>query len=141
MEPGGGSALPIPARRARKGSGCVATSRSTSTITEFYQINEDRVPKLDTENANLLADDNQLTRVQQKNFDELNARLKALLASQPSCLADVNLDGVVNRLDVDQWAMFRALTLDSSWADIDQDGRTDNDDLDIILQNFGRCPK
>ena len=116
-------------------------SCAARTSTEFYQINEDRVPKLDTENANLLADDNQLTRVQQKNFNELNARLKALLASQPSCPADVNLDRVVNRLDVDQWARFRALTPDSSWADIDQDGRTDNDDLDIILQNFGRCPK
>jgi len=109
MESGGGLALPIAARRARKGFACVAMSRSTNTITER------RSP--------------------------LNARLNELLASQPSCPNDVNLDGVVNLLDVDQWGMFSALTRYSSWADINQDGRTNNDDLDIILQKFGRCRK
>ena len=112
------------------------------TSTEFYRINE-RVPrpKLDRKDANLTPNgsSDQLTPVQKKNFDELNARLNALHASQPFCPSDVNLDGMVTHLDVDQWAMFRALTRYSSWADINQDGETNNDDLDIILQSFGRC--
>jgi arylsulfatase A-like enzyme len=116
---------------------CAAT-----TSTEFYEINEDvPIPKLDTQDSNLLANGNTLTGVQKANFDLLMARLNRLRASQPACPGDINLDGVVNEGDVEQWSMFQALSMGSSWADLDQDGLTDDTDLDIIEQNFGPCPK
>lgn len=118
---------------------CAAT-----TSTEFYQIDEAPMPMLDTENANLLANKTpaELTPVQRKNYDELTAQLNKLLATQPACPADVNLDGVVDQLDAYQWATFRALSMGlSSWADINQDGLTNAADLSIIEQNFGPCPK
>jgi hypothetical protein len=116
---------------------CVAT-----TSREFYQINEKvPVPKLDTPNADLLASGATLNPHQQKNYDALTVQLKTLLASQPACAADINLDGVVNYLDIAQWAMFQELSLgNSSWADLNLDGLTNDADLAIILQNLGACP-
>jgi hypothetical protein len=109
------------------------------TSTEFYEINED-VPTPMLDNDDLLANGGTLTPVQQKNFNELYAKFNALLASQPACPGDVNLDRVVNQLDVDQWTMFSALSPYSSWADINQDGLTNDADLEIIQQNQGLCP-
>jgi Sulfatase len=116
---------------------CVAT-----TSPEFYTINEKvPVPKLDTANSDLLANGAKLSRLEQKNYDALTVQLKALLASQPACPADINLDGIVNYLDIAQWAMFEELSLgNSSWADVNLDGLTDAADLAIILQNLGSCP-
>ncbi len=119
-----------------------ANACAATTSTEFYEINEDvPIPKLDTADSDLLANGNTLTPLQQANFDALNAKLNELLASQPSCPGDINLDGVVNQLDIDQWAMFMALSPFSSWADINQDGLTNDIDLKIIEQNLGPCPK
>ncbi|MGH7934323.1 MAG: hypothetical protein ACREQN_14340 [Candidatus Binataceae bacterium] len=117
---------------------CAAT-----TSTEFYQINEDvPIPKLDTAGSNLLATGTKLTPEQQKNYDFLTRKLQTLLASQPACPSDINLDGVVNQSDVQQWAMLAQLSMgNSSWADINQDGLTNNADLAIIEQNMGRCSK
>src|SRR5258708_27953114 len=118
-----------------------ATSNAciTSTVKEFYQINENvPVPKLDNSGLDLLASGNPLNRQQQKNYDSLSAQLTTLLASQPPCPGDINLDGVVNYLDVADWGMFQAPA--SSWADVNLDGLTDSADLAIILQNFGSCP-
>lgn len=116
---------------------CVARSS-----TEFYQINEKvPVPKLDEADANLLASGTRLTQQQQKNYRVLSAQLKTLLASQPACPGDINLDGVVDYMDIAEWGMFQELSLgDSSWADVNLDGLTDNSDLSIILQNQGACP-
>ena len=116
---------------------CAATS-----TTEFFEINENvPLPKLDTANANLLASGTKLDPKQQKNYDALSAELQTLLASQPACLGDINLDGVVNHLDVEQWATFAALSPNSSWADLNQDGLTNDADLNIIEQHLGACPK
>ena len=113
---------------------CVATSTK-----EFYQINENvPLPKLD--NDNLLASGTPLNRQQKKNYDTLTAQLAQLLASQPACPGDINLDGVVNNADIAQWQMFEQLSGFSSWADINLDGLTDSADLAIILQNQGACP-
>jgi hypothetical protein len=121
-----------------------ATSNScvTTTTREFYQINEKvPVPKLDTANADLLATGSPLNRQQQKNYDALTVQLTKLLASQPACPGDINLDGIVNYLDVADWEMFQGLSLgNSTWGDINLDGLTDSADLSIILQNFGSCP-
>jgi hypothetical protein len=115
---------------------CVATS-----VKEFYRINENvPVPKLDTADANLLASGNPLNRQQKKNYVALTAQLAQLLASQPACPGDINLDGVVNNADIAEWQMFQQLSADSSWADINLDGLTDSADLAIILQNQGACP-
>lgn len=113
-----------------------------TTSTEFYQINEHTpIPKLDSAGSDLLTSGIPLTAVQQKNYDGLNAQLTTLLASQPTCIGDINLDGVVNDLDVDQWTMLQALSLGlSSWADLNLDGLTNNTDLNIIEQHMGPCP-
>ncbi|MGO8843690.1 MAG: sulfatase-like hydrolase/transferase [Methyloceanibacter sp.] len=121
-----------------------ATSNSCvgTTSTEFYSVNEKvPVPKLDTANADLLATGTKLNPQEQKNYDALTLQLKTLLASQPACPADINLDGVVNYLDIAEWAMFQELSAgNSSWADLNLDGRTNGADLTIILQNLGACP-
>jgi hypothetical protein len=115
---------------------CVATSAR-----EFYRINENvPIPKLDTANADLLATGNPLNKQQKKNYDALTAQLAQMLASQPACPGDVNLDGVVNSADIAEWQKFQQLSADSSWADINLDGLTDSADLAIILQHQGACP-
>ncbi len=116
---------------------CLAT-----TSTEFYRINENvPVPKLDIANSDLLANGAKLNSKQQKNYDALTVQLKTLLASQPACPADINLDGVVNLADIGQWTMFADLSLGlSSWADVNLDGLTNQADLTAILQSFGACP-
>ena len=116
---------------------CLATATK-----EFYQINENvPVPKLDTAGADLLATGSKLNRQQQKNYNALTAQLTKLLASQPACPGDINLDGIVNYLDVADWEMLQVLSLgNSSWGDVNLDGLTDSADLAIILQNFGSCP-
>jgi hypothetical protein len=121
-----------------------ATSNSclATTSTEFYRINENvPVPKLDRTDADLLANGAKLNKQEQKNYDALTVQFKTLLASQPSCSADINLDGIVNLADIGQWTMFADLSLGlSSWADVNLDGLTNQSDLTAILQNFGACP-
>ena len=40
-----------------------------------------------------------------------------------------------------EWSVFQSLSVGlSSWADVNQDGFTNQTDLDIIDQNFGPCP-
>jgi hypothetical protein len=113
---------------------CVATSTK-----EFYRINEN-VPLPMLDNTNLLATGNPLNRKQKKNYNALTVQLAQILASQPACPGDVNLDGVVNNADIAQWQFFQQLSGYSSWADINLDGLTDSADLAIILQNQGACP-
>ena len=113
---------------------CVATSTK-----EFYRINEN-VPLPMLDNTNLLATGNPLNKQQKKNYDALTVQLAQILASQPACPGDVNLDGVVNNADIAQWQFFQQLSGYSSWADINLDGLTDSADLAIILQNQGACP-
>jgi hypothetical protein len=115
---------------------CVPTSS-----TEFYQINEKvPTPLLDEAGDDLLINRPKLSGAQQKNFNALSQALSSLLASQPLCPGDINLDGVVNYLDIGEFANFEAISGLSSWGDINQDGVTDDADLAIILQNQGLCP-
>ena len=118
-------------------NGCAAT-----TSTEFYQINQKvPIPKLDTADADLLASGVRLNPEQQKNYHALSVQLKTLLASQPACAADINLDGTVDYADIAEWGDYEELALgNSSWADVNQDGLTDDADLAIILQSQGACP-
>ncbi len=62
------------------------------------------------------------------------------MPTQSACLGDINLDGVVNQADIDQWTTLQALSPDSTWADMNQDGVTNSEDMTIIEQQFGACP-
>jgi hypothetical protein len=120
-----------------------ANECAKTTSTEFYQINEDvPSPLLDTAPLNLLASGKPpLTPTQQKNFNELTKELDALMPTQTPCTGDINLDGVVNQADIDQWTTFQTLSLGlSSWADVNQDGLTNSDDMSLIEQHMGNCP-
>ena len=78
---------------------------------EFYQINEKvPTPLLDEAGDDLLTNQPKLTPRQQNNYNSLNAALASLLASQPICPGDINLDGVVNYLDIAEWGNFQAIT-------------------------------
>jgi hypothetical protein len=125
-----------------QGYDATANACAAQSVTEFYQINQKvPTPKIDTADLNLLANGNKLNRQQQTNYNFLSAQLDTLLASQPICPGDVNLDGVVNYQDVAAWTAFQQLSLGlSSWADINRDGLTDDADLSIILANQGQCP-
>jgi Sulfatase len=118
-------------------NGCATTSS-----TEFYQINQNvPIPKLDTADADLLASGVRLNPQQQKNYQALSVQLKTLLASQPACTSDVNLDGTVDYEDIAEWGDYEELALgNSSWADVNQDGLTNDADRAIILQSQGACP-
>jgi hypothetical protein len=111
---------------------CVET-----TTTEFYEIDEAiPLPKLDDEGRELPLD--ALTPVQQQNYDALSAQLAALLASQPECPGDGNIDLVVDQRDLDDWRFYEQSTGLSSVYDLDLDGLTNDADEAIILQNLGR---
>src|SRR5690606_31158557 len=68
---------------------------------ELYEINQAApMPLLDTEDRNLLPTSNaQLEAVHQ----DLRTKLDEMLASDPDCPGDGNIDGVVNAQDVDNW--------------------------------------
>jgi hypothetical protein len=105
---------------------------------EFYAIDEGvPLPKLDREDSDLKAQ-GPLTPVQQANYDVLTAQLQAILASQPACPGDGNIDGAVNGQDLVDWNMFQALAQwKSSWYDFNLDGLTDSADQMIIQNNLG----
>jgi hypothetical protein len=106
---------------------------------EFYEIDE-VVPTLDKEGTELKSQ-GPLTPRQQVNYQALSRELDAILASQPECRGDGNIDGVVNELDLDHWAFFAAPGRGgSSWYDVNLDGVTDSADSQIIVENLGsRC--
>jgi hypothetical protein len=125
------------------GYDAAANACAKTTSTEFYQINEDvPSPLLDIAPLNLLASGKPpLTPSQQKNFNALTKELDALMPTQAPCTGDINLDGVVNQADIDQWTMFQTLSLGlSSWADVNQDGLTNTGDMSLIEQHMGNCP-
>lgn len=108
-----------------------------TTVTEFYEIDEAiPLPKLDSEGTALPLDG--LTPVQQQSYDTLSAQLAALLASQPECPGDGNIDLVVDDRDLADWRFYEQTTGRSSVYDLDVDGLTNEADEAIILQNLGR---
>ena len=118
---------------------------------EFYEIDEGvPVPKLDNQDDDLLQRPVGLSPIEQVNFDQLNASLQKLLASEPhlpsnasyaGCPGDGNLDLIVNAADMRNWEIF-AQGGQSTWYDFNFDGLTDRADLQIIEQSFGNdCRK
>jgi hypothetical protein len=106
------------------------------TTNEFYEINEAvPKPKLDEAHTELPLD--HLTPEQQRNYDALSQRLATLLASQPACPGDGNIDLVVDRKDFRDWRFYKVSTGHSSVYDLNIDGLTNWADRDIIRQNLG----
>lgn len=105
---------------------------------EFYAIDEAvPLPRIDREDVNLLQLP-ALTPEQQANYLELTGQLAQILTSEPPCIGDGNIDGMVDELDEADWSDFAALSLGkSSWYDINLDGVTDASDLAIIEFNQG----
>jgi hypothetical protein len=110
---------------------CVET-----TELQFYEINEDvPLPELDYVGTELPLD--HLTPVQQRNYDELSAQLAALLASEPACPGDGNIDLMVDALDLEDWRFYAESTGLSSVYDLNIDGLTNEADESIIQDNLG----
>jgi arylsulfatase A-like enzyme len=110
----------------------------------FYQIDDaSPMPALDREQTNLLSSPylppQGLDATQLDTFNDLYSRLDKMLASEPECTGDGNLDKRVNQTDLDDWGTLDGLG--SSVYDLNLDGQTDDADTMIIRQNYGRrCP-
>jgi len=108
------------------------------TSDEFYEIDEAApIPNLDDDGDDLKT--GTLTAEQQQNYDELSQQLEALLASEPDCPGDGNIDLVVDQGDLDGWAVYAQPngTGLSSVFDFDIDGDTDEDDKAFIEAHLG----
>src|SRR5690606_33496102 len=69
---------------------------------EFSQINQaSPVPLLDTPDRDLPA--GALDAATRRVYDDLRAKLESILASQPECPGDGNIDGVVDAKDLEEW--------------------------------------
>jgi hypothetical protein len=135
------------------------TDDTTETLNEFYRINEDAnnlTLKIDKDGEALCegkdGDPNGcpkgLTKDQAATYTQLHDLIFTTLQSEPQCQGDGNLDKVVNLADVTNWFYFSTNGVPpdsgngppntSSWYDFNHDGSTDQADLRIILQNFGK---
>jgi hypothetical protein len=129
---------------------CNSSSGDTTAELQFYRINEAPVAlRIDFTQLNLITDQNNPTsgmnKTQAAAFLDLKRELSDILGSEEQCPGDGNLDGVVNGLDIKNWAQFR--NKGSSWYDFDlpvtngYDGLTNFHDLNYIQANLGRsCP-
>ncbi len=129
------------------------TDDKTQVLNEFYQINEDEdnlTLKIDKEGTALCGETNTcpagLTTAEAATYTQLHNLIFTTLASEPMCPGDGNLDKVVNTQDVQNWFFFSTHGTPvqggppntSSWYDFNKDGYTDQADLKIIAQNFGK---
>ena len=60
------------------------------------------------------------------------------MATQPACLGDGNIDGVIDSVDLAEIATWWG---QSSVYDFNNDGTTDGSDLAQILTNWGPCSR
>lgn len=115
-------------------------SCNTVTTNEFFSIDQAKpTPLLDNADRNLLSQ--ALSASLQATYDDLQLQLNKLLASQPTCVGDGNMDGVVNALDIDNWRRISQSWGLSSAYDFNFDGLTNDADFALIQANFGTCPK
>jgi hypothetical protein len=112
------------------------------TANEFYAVNENvPTPLIDTADLNLIPTRSSWSPTVAANYAELSSKLDSILASQPPCPGDGNIDDTVDSLDARN-----ATSIGTSWRwssvyDVNLDGVTDNLDLTIINRNAGHCPK
>lgn len=118
-----------------------ATNRiERETVDELFEINQAAPkPLLDTEDRNLLPPANAEI---QAVYNDLRNKLEDILASNPDCPGDGNMDGVVNGEDLGNWARIAHTWGLSSVYDFVtgqfRDGKTDNRDETIIQANLGK---
>ena len=111
------------------------------TTDEFYQVNQAvPLPAIDTASLNLMPTKSSWSNAMLQNYNSLLASLNGILASQPPCNGDANIDGQVNSDDLSVWQQFVSWAL-SSIADFNFDGLTNNTDAQIIRSNQGTCAK
>lgn len=114
----------------------------TKILEELYEINQDEgEPLLDT-GPDLLSKPGPLSADAQAAHDELTTKLDSILASNPDCPGDGNMDGFVNGQDYNNWARIaREWTLSSVYDFVTptfRDGDTNHLDEDVILLNLNR---
>ncbi len=127
---------------------CVDSSGNQLVLVtnEFYQIDQAApIPKLDNPgSANQLNPNSSSTLL--SIYNSLMSQLNSILASQPACPGDANIDGQVNSEDLSVWQKFlnwagtAVGVLSSSVADFNWDGLTNDIDAQTIRNNQGRCP-
>ncbi|MEO8137785.1 MAG: sulfatase-like hydrolase/transferase [Betaproteobacteria bacterium] len=110
------------------------------TADEFYQIDQAvPTPTIDTAGLDLMPTQSTWPPLISANYDALRSQLDSILASQPACPGDGNMDNTVNALDQGNW-----LALSEAWGlssvyDFNFDGLTDSADQSIIAGNLGNC--
>lgn len=109
------------------------------SVTEMFEINQAAPePLLDTPDRNLLpTDDPELVAIR----DELNTKLDNLMASDPHCPGDGNIDGVVDGADLKNWGRIANQWGLSSVYDAIiggvRDGLTNSADGSVVQNNLG----
>jgi hypothetical protein len=110
------------------------------TSEELYEVNQAApTPLLDTSERNLLpAADAEIEAIRK----DLRAKLDDMLASNPACPGDGNIDGVVNAEDLNNWRKIaRDWGLSSVYDFLTpeyRDGKTDNKDEAVIQANLNK---
>ena len=114
-----------------------STDSNTIVITnELYSINEKAgSPALDNPGSANQLDPNSSPDI----YNNLLTLLNRVLASQPACPGDANIDGQVNAQDSTIWQQLVSWAL-SSVADFNFDGLTNSADLQTIQSHQGKCP-
>ncbi|GAA5235054.1 sulfatase-like hydrolase/transferase [Verticiella sediminum] len=112
----------------------------TQTEEELFEVNQAApVPLLDTPDRNLLP---ATTTETQTTYNDLLATLDKLLASNPDCPGDGNMDGVVNAADLENWQRIAHEWGQSSVYDFVingvRDGLTNTADASVIQNNLGK---
>jgi hypothetical protein len=118
----------------------VTDSIKRETVEELFEIDQAApTPLLDTAARNLWpsADPDVVA-----TYNDLTARLDNILASNPDCPGDGNMDGVVNAEDLGNWARIANEWKFSSVYDfvtgMFRDGETNNADEAIIQANLNK---
>lgn len=115
-----------------------------TTVYELYEINQAKpTPLLDTVDRQLNPSTNAET---QAAYDTLFAKLNSILASNPDCPGDGNMDGVVDGKDLINWARIANNWGLSSVYDfvtatttgLFRDGLTNNADEAVIQANLNK---
>ena len=122
----------------------VAKDFVTETVEELYVIDQAKpTPKLDKEGESLLVGPRQAKDAEsQEAYNRLVAMLDDMLASNPECPGDGNMDGVVNAQDLSQWRQFAHNWGLSSVYDFVtgeyRDGYTNHLDEEVIQTNLNK---
>jgi hypothetical protein len=139
-------------RQTQTVCGDSAAQDTTKVVKEFYQVDENApIPMIDKADLALCDDTtkcpNGLSPEQVTIYNQLTASMEQTLQSEPECKGDGNEDKMVNLADVTNWFYFSTnpakqpdtgeLTT-SSWYDFNHDGKTNQVDLQTIVQNFGK---